>query len=189
MTGELHTILWRRLDTPGHDACRIAAVDAGWHIAGSAEFLHNGTPTHLSYSLSGDSDWRTRHGRVRGFVGSHDVDITIERASNGSWIVDGVAVTGLKHCLHLDFGFTPATNFTQLRQLALKDGEAADLPVAWLDVPPAALQIVDQRYERRGQSTYWYEAPRFAYAALLELTPAGVIRLYPGLWALESGQR
>jgi hypothetical protein len=39
-----------------------------------------------------------------------------------------------------------------------------------------------QSYERRGERTYWYEAPRFAYAAALEVTRAGFAWRYPGLW-------
>lgn len=183
---ERHSILWRRLDVPGHDACRVALLASGWQLAGTAVFLHNGAPARLSYSLSGDRDWRTRSGRIEGFVGQLVVDLAIERAMNGAWSVNGAVVHGLDHCVHLDFGFTPATNFPQVRQLALRNGDRADLPVAWLDVPPAALRVLDQRYERQGDSTYWYVAPSVDYEALLEVTPAGVIRRYPGLWELES---
>jgi uncharacterized protein len=123
---------------------------------------------------------------VRGFVGIHIIDVSIERAANGTWRLNGQMAPGLERHVHLDFGFTPATNFQQLRQLALADGEAADLPVVWLDVPPGVLQVLPQRYERRGDLTYWYEAPTVGYAALLEITPAGFIRSYPGLWELEE---
>jgi hypothetical protein len=43
-----------------------------------------------------------------------------------------------------------------------------------------------QRYERRGEFSYWYESPTANYAALLELTPHGIIREYPELWTLED---
>jgi uncharacterized protein len=46
--------------------------------------------------------------------------------------------------------------------------------------------VLPQRYERRTSSTHWYEAPTVGYEALLELTPAGFIRRYPGLWELEE---
>lgn len=88
--------------------------------------------------------------------------------------------------MHLDLSFTPATNFQQLRQLALADGGVSDLPVVWLDVPLSVLRVLPQRYERRGDLTYWYEAPTVGYAALLEITSAGFIRRYPGLWELEE---
>jgi hypothetical protein len=67
-----------------------------------------------------------------------------------------------------------------------KEGRAADVPVAWLDVSAGSLEALSQRYERRAEVTYWYEAPRFGYAALLEVTPAGFVKRYPGLWQAES---
>ena len=123
---------------------------------------------------------------MHGFVGPQTVDVEVERRSDGAWIVNGVAAPGLEGCVHLDYGFTPATNFPHFRQLALADGQAADLPAAWLNVPPRGLELLRQRYERRGDFAYWYEAPDVGYSALLELTPAGLIRRYPELWELEA---
>jgi hypothetical protein len=34
-----------------------------------------------------------------------------------------------------------------------------------------------QRYEQRAPSTYWYEAPRFDYAALLQVSTSGFVQL------------
>ena len=102
------------------------------------------------------------------------------------WTLNGAVVSGLENCVDLDFGFTPATNLLQLRRLALALEEAANVPVAWLDVSAGTLEVLHQRYERRSETTYWYEAPRFDYAAMLEVTAAGFIRRYPGLWEEES---
>jgi uncharacterized protein len=87
--------------------------------------------------------------------------------------------------IDLDLGFTPATNLLQLRRLALADGQAAEAPVAWLDVAVGTLTVLPQRYERRGDATYWYEAPSVPYTGLLEVTPTGFIRRYPDLWEME----
>jgi hypothetical protein len=54
-------------------------------------------------------------------------------------------------------------------------------PVAWLDASMGMLEFLARRYERRTETTYWYEAPRFEYAAMLEVTPDGFITRYPAL--------
>lgn len=72
-----------------------------------------------------------------------------------------------------------------IRRLALAEGQAGQAPAAWLHVSAGTLEVLPQRYERRAEATYWYEAPRFTYAALLEVTPAGFVRRYPGLWEME----
>lgn len=50
----------------------------------------------------------------------------------------------------------------------------------------AVLDLLHQRYERRTETECWYEAPRFGYVALFEVTPIGFVRRYPGLWELEK---
>lgn len=180
------SLLWRRLDTPGHDACRFERLESGWQLDGTAVFRHNGAPAQLSYRVGGDAAWRTRLGLVRGFVGTDVVDVTIKRTADGTWAVNDQIAPGLESLVHLDFGFTPATNFPQVRGLSQAAGHAVDLPVAWLDVPFSGLQVLPQRYERRSDTAVWYEAPSVGYAALLELTPEGFVRRYPGLWELED---
>jgi len=174
--------LWRRLDTPGHDACRLQPADGGWRLDGSAVFLHEGEPARLDYQVTCDAGWRAELGHVRGFIGARELDWRIVREPGGTWSVNGVAVPGLEACVDLDVGFTPATNVTLMRRVALVPGQAAEARVAWIDAPAGVLQALPQRYERRSERTYWYESSTSGYTALLELGPAGFIHRYPGLW-------
>jgi hypothetical protein len=91
----------------------------------------------------------------------------------------------LDGCVDLDLGFTPATNLFQLRRVALQVGQAADVPVAWLDGFVGTLDTLYQRYERRTAEAYWYEAPRFTYFALLQVNAFGFVEKYPNLWEAE----
>lgn len=178
-------ILWRRLDTPGHDACRLELRDDGWKLDGAAVYLENGVPAQLTYQVACDRAWRTQEGRVCGWLGTRFIDFSIVRTSEGVWTLNGVTVPGLENCVDLDLGFTPATNLLPLRRLSLSVGQAADAPAAWLDASADTLQVLPQRYERRAEAEYWYEAPRFDYAVLLEVSPTGFILRYPGLWEAE----
>jgi uncharacterized protein len=178
--------LWRRLDTPGHDACRLEQGATGWALDGAAVFSEDGSPAQLAYRIACDLAWRTQHGEVRGWLGGRAVEFSVSRTSEGLWTLNGVLVPRLEGCVDLDLGFTPATNLTQIRRSALAVGQAAHVPVAWLDPSAGTLEVLPQRYERRDETTYWYEAPRFDYAALLEVGPSGFIQRYPGLWEAEG---
>lgn len=179
-------ILWRRLDAPGHDACRVDRDGSGWRLEGTAVFRHDdGEPARFDYGVACDSSWRSLRGEVAGWLGARRVALTIERSPAGVWALDGAAVPGLERCVDLDLGFTPATNLLPLRRLALAEGEAAEAPAVWLDVAGGTLAELPQRYERRGAATYWYEAPTAGYAGLLEVTADGFVRRYPGLWEME----
>jgi uncharacterized protein len=182
----IDTILWRRLDAGGHDACRLVQRDGAWRLEGTAVFLHEGGPACLTYAVDCDGEWRTRTGGVHGWVGARPVDLRIVRTPGGNWTLNGQAVPNLDGCVDLDLGFTPATNLFQVRRVALQVGQAADLPVAWLDVPAGVLDILHQRYERRTAETYWYEAPRFDYFALIQVSAVGFVEKYPNLWEAES---
>jgi uncharacterized protein len=192
--------LWRRLEVPGHDACRLDAVEDGWLLHGAAVFRLDGAPARLDYFVDCDRAWHARTASVEGWVGAQPIAITIARAGDGKWLLDDVPVPGLDDCLDVDFGFTPATNLIQLRRVALAVGEAANVPVAWLDVPANTLERLEQRYHRLTDTTYEYHSskrsgvqiPRLAplarddYHAVLETTPEGFVRRYPDLWELED---
>lgn len=179
--------LWRRIDTPGHDACWYERTDDGWRLDGTAVFSSDGAPAVLRYRVSCDRTWRTRSGRVDGRVGDRTVELAIERTADGRWRIGGAIAPGLEGCEHLDYGFSPATNFPQLQQLALAVGQSAALSVAWIDVPGvAALEALPQHYARRRDDAYWYESPTASYTGLIEVTDDGIVRRYPGLWELET---
>jgi uncharacterized protein len=178
--------IWRRLDTPGHDAAHVSRTADGWRLEGTTVFVHERGPARLSYWVNCAPDWRTLRGGVAGWVGDQRCDIEVARSETRQWRLDGEIVAGLERCLDLDFGFTPATNFLQLQRCGLRIGETAEFPVAWLDVPDASLTFLPQRYEKRTAAIYWYESPQSSYSALLEIADSGFVRSYPGLWAMEE---
>ena len=174
-------MFWRRLDVPGHDACRLDETASEWKMEGTAVFRDQSRPAMLAYVVEGDAGWRAREARVRGWIGEQPFGVVISRRG-ASWHLDGVPVLGLDGCVDVDLGFTPATNLIPIRRLALKVGQAADVPAAWLDVATGTLKLLAQRYERRSETAYWYQAPMFSYAAELDVGPDGFVRRYPGLW-------
>jgi hypothetical protein len=180
------SMLWQRLDAPGHDACRLERHEAGFRLRGTAVCLEAGAPASLAYTVECDDGWRTRRGLIHGWIGAVALDFHIVRDPHHGWTCNGQHVDGLAHCLDLDLGFTPATNLFQLRRLSLREGEAADNPVAWFDITTGKLELVVQRYERRTADTYWYESARFNYRAMLEVDAHGFVRRYPQLWEAQS---
>jgi uncharacterized protein len=182
------TVLWRRLDAPGHDACRVVRTRRGWRLEGTAIFLEKRSVARLDYGLECDRSWRSSRGDVIGWVGARAVRLAIARVRAG-WAIGGKVVPGLADCLDLDFGFTPATNLFQLRRLDLAVGASAACPVAWLDTGGTTLRRLFQVYERRSPTTYRYEADSVPYRALLRIDSTGFVRDYPRLWRMEPTAR
>ena len=181
-----HAMLWRRLDSPGHDACQLTEVREGWQVDGTAVFMHEGKPAHLRYQVTADATWRAEDGDVVGWVGDASVNLSIVRQRDGEWTINGSPVPDVRGCIDLDLAFTPATNLFALRRIALDVGEGADAPAAWLDIGTWTLVPLPQRYERRTASTYWYEAPTVGYGELIEVTDVGFVAEYTNLWTVEQ---
>jgi uncharacterized protein len=179
---------WMRLDRPGRDAALLRRIDDGWALEGGAAFDHDAGSAAVAYQVETDGRWETRRGVITGFVAGEAIRHEIERDSAG-WRLNGVRIEGLDHLVDLDYGFTPATNVLQLSRTAPKTGQRVEVPVAWFDLDSASLIELPQTYERRGEASYWYEAPTVPYQGLLEIAPNGFVRCYPGLWRLiEAAQ-
>jgi uncharacterized protein len=176
---------WRRLDRPGRDAALLRAHRDGWLLQGAAAFDLEVGSAAVAYEVQVDARLEITRGALSGFLGQATVRHEILRDERG-WRINGVEVDGLQHLVDLDFGFTPATNVLQLMRMALPPGEKAELAVAWFDLDSKTLTELPQTYERRGEASYWYEAPSVPYQALLEIAPNGFIDSYPGLWRLVA---
>jgi hypothetical protein len=176
--------IWRRLDRPGHDAACLVPTAAGWSLRGTAVFRHPAGPACLHYHVAVDAGWRTRSGGVHGFLAGEAIRHRFSRDARG-WHFDGGLVAGMQHLCDLDFGFTPATNLLQIRRAAIAPGQSVELPVAWFDIGATTLAELPQRYQRRDERSYWYEAPGVPYQGLLEVSATGFAETYPGLWQME----
>lgn len=176
---------WRRLDRPGHDAATIERSGDGWTLSGFAAFSENGV-TGLHYQVELGRDFATRSARIEGF--RDDRRFVHEFRRSGAWYLDEVEIPGLEDLVHLDFGFTPSTNYQQLRHAGLKVGDEAEVPVAWFDIGEAGLVRLPQHYRRVSEDRYEYSSPIASYADVLELAPNGFVRVYPGLWEMEGEQ-
>jgi uncharacterized protein len=176
--------LWKRLDTPGHDACWLAEDRNGLTLRGTAVFLDGGEPACLSYEVHCNRAGRTIAGNVTGFIGPRQIADVVTR-ENGQWHLNGIAAPGLDHLVDLDLAFTPATNLLQLRRVPLPLNESVPISVAWLEAGSSALSELPQVYRRLSESTVAYAAPSVGYEGVIELLPSGFIRRYPGLWDAE----
>ena len=173
---------WRKLDHPGHDSCRLFKLSDGWRLSGSAVFWDAGRPCHFLYEVLTDATWRTRRASVAGYLGNRAIELRINRAGKEHWKVGGEAQDSIAGCIDVDLGFTPATNLIALRRLALKVGQRAQAPAAYLSFPGMRFVKLPQTYHRIGRNEYEYEALTVGYAGTLRVLPSGAIDHYPGLF-------
>lgn len=183
-------ILWRRLDVPGHDTCRILSTADGARLVGVAVFAHPAGPAALSYAVDCDDRWRPRAARIEGWVGERAVNHTLARDGVG-WTLDGAPVRNLDGCVDLDLGITPATHTLALRRMDLKIGDEADAPAAWLalaDDPGGAflLRRLDQTWVREDTERYVYTSDTGYEGTLRVDSATRFVTDQPKRWVRET---
>jgi hypothetical protein len=182
------TILWRRLDLPGHELARLAQRDDGWELRGTAVFAHGREPCELHYAVVCDAGWRTSSARVTGRIGERVVDLSIAVDGARRWACNGEEQPAVAGCDDIDLAFSPSTNLLPLRRLALAVGDEARVRAAWLPFPELELEPLEQLYRREGERVYRYESAGGSFERTLEVDDAGFVLDYPGLWHAETGE-
>src|SRR5205809_1615153 len=180
------SILWRRLDQPGHEAARLSFHDSSWHLTGTAVFTHHQQPCRLDYLVVCNAEWQTLSGRVTGWVGNKSVEIALSVAAARRWRLNGTECPAVAGCLDLDLGFSPSTNLLPIRRLGLAVGQEAKVQAAWLSFPGFTLEPLDQLYRRIDVATYRYETVGGRFVAALQVNDAGFVTDYPNFCTLAA---
>lgn len=182
---EEHSIIWRRLDKPGHESARVYGDGEGWYLDGAAIFLHEHQPCRLEYLIQCGMDWQTEFVSVDGWVGDEVVEIEIEVNKGDVWLLNGDEITSVQGCIDIDLNFSPVTNLLPLRRLDLAVGESQTVRAAWLRFPSFELEALDQIYTRIDETTVRYESGG-KFAAEFTVNDAGLVINYPEIWINET---
>lgn len=180
------SILWRRLDRPGHDSARLIERTAGAILEGTAVFSEAGLPCRLDYRIECDAAWRTQSAHVLGWLDATAIDFAIVADAARAWTVNGRPCPEVQGCEDVDLSFTPATNLLPIRRTGLAVGARAAVRAAWLGFPALTLEPLDQVYERVAECRYDYRSDGGAFRAILDTNRSGFVTEYSGLWRIEG---
>jgi hypothetical protein len=180
------TIMWRRLDLPGHETARLLRTPHGWQLAGVAIFAQSQQPCRLDYKIACDERWLTRRCSISGYIGATPVKMEITRSPLNEWMNNGTALTNLENCDDIDLEFSPATNLLPIRRLELAVGASAAVSAAWIRFPDLTTEVLEQVYTRLSAERYLYESARGAFRREITVDSAGFVSEYPGLWRAEG---
>jgi uncharacterized protein len=186
------TIIWRRLDEPGHEFAQLFFEDNVWRLSGTAIFAFGRPqrrPVRLDYLVICNADWQTRSASVSGWVGDETVCIDISVDEARRWRLNGVEVSAVEGCLDIDLNFSPSTNLLPIRRLRLNVGDEVAATAAWLRFPDFRLEPLTQSYRRISGAGYRYESGGGEFVAQLSVNEVGFVTSYPNLWVVEAPTR
>ena len=180
------SILWSRLDRPGHESARLIQSAGSWHLTGSAVFAEKGQPVRLDYLIICDAAWKTQSAIVAGWIGNREIAIEIVVTPDARWLLNNEPVPSVRGCLDIDLNFSPSTNLLPVRRLNLPVGHEAALRAAWLRFPSFELEALEQVYRRVSSRTFIYESGGGRFTAQLDVNDVGFPTNYAGLWRAEA---
>lgn len=180
------SILWRRLDHPGHETVRLVRRGAQWHLAGTAVFVYDHRAGRLDYEVVCDSEWRTLAVGLAGCIRGEEVDIAIEVDAARVWRIEGLESASVAGCVDIDLGFSPCTSMLPIRRLALDIGQEAEVRTARLRLPKLDLEPLAQTYLRLDATTYRYTGDNGRFVRELRVNEDGFVVDYPTQWIEEK---
>lgn len=185
MAARMRTIRWAEWNGKGLEHLSLSQSDEGQSAAGVVIAERGGAAFGLTYHLRVDGQWRLRALSAWLTDGSR---LHVLSDGRGRWTdAEGRVLGALSGCVDVDIAATPFTNTLPIRRLALKDGEAEEIPVAYIPVPSLAIEPVEQRYTRLAAGRFLYESLSSGFSAELEVDEDGVVRDYPGLFRRVMG--
>jgi len=185
VSGAAAAILWRRVDRPGHESARVSPGAAGWELAGTAVFAHEGKACGFNYTIACDREWRTKSADVVGWLGADAVRVNALVGEDGRWRVDGVDIPEIAGCVDVDLNFSPSTNLLPIRRLDLAVGEEKEVRAAWLRFPSFRFEPLEQTYRRLAEGRYVYRSAGGRFERELDVDGNGFVLRYPGFWEVE----
>ena len=170
----------------GFEAAYFTNEVNGLLIEGTTVGLQDGATWVVSYEVHVDLAWRTRVARITIRTSSGSIDRHLEADAVGHWLIDGEEADHLTGCLDVDLESSAMTNALPVHRLALARGERASAPAAYVRLPDASIERLEQRYTRiegqpDGRDCYEYHAPVFDFRCVLVYDEAGLVLDYPGI--------
>jgi hypothetical protein len=136
-----YTARWQRWDNDGDETLTLRWENEAWTATGDVGF------EAITYVLRLSPMWHVRQFLL--FRDLAEPDLWLGTDGSGRWgEMNGAHRQDIDGCLDLHLGCTPFTTSVPIRRLQLDIGDAAEIPVATIDVETLGVVPARHRYER-----------------------------------------
>lgn len=168
----------------GFEVVHFRRLDDGFLAAGSTSAVEAGDTWIVDYEIEVDASGCTRRAAITSRSQRGTARTVVESDGAGAWRVDGLPAPQLDGCLDVDLESSALTNAFPVRRLALRPGDRAAAPAAYVRALGLGVDRLDQHYTRLSGDAgrrYAYAAPVFDFACELAYDASGLVLDYPGI--------
>ena len=179
-------IMWVPWSAAGLEHLRLLQQDGNILADSFMLGVSNRMPFRLHYEITCDSNWIVKELSLT-LLSGNPKNIKIQSDGQGHWSTHtGDPIPSLEGCIDVDISATPFTNTLQIRRLALRPGQSAEVLVAYVLIPEMELMTDRQRYTclelKSNGGLYKYESMESDFEADLPIDSDGLVIDYPGLF-------
>jgi uncharacterized protein len=173
---------WRHVDArTGFEVLFLPSDADPLVFEGHVAAVEEGEAWSVRYTIAARPNWSAHTARVEIRSASGERQVQLDADGHGAWRVDGKPAPHLDGCLDVDLEASAFTNAFPVHRLHLEVGDEAEAPAAYVRVPDARVERLEQSYRRLDDTTYAYAAPDLDFQATLAYDPDGLVVTYPGL--------
>lgn len=178
------TYAWRRiLDHGSFEHASVVRHGNAISIEGDILATHDGKPLRVTYALATDDDSISRSLTLEQEFDGEVRRLTLARADDGRWWINGILAPELAGCSDIDLGLSPSTNALPIGRMLSAGAAGAEVSAAWVRFPSLEVTPAIQRYTRLAARTWRYESLASGFTALLEVDDWAVPAIYEGVWS------
>jgi hypothetical protein len=179
-------IVWRRLDLPGAEYCKLSFENEKWCLKGSVVLVLESRPLQVQYQIRCNAGWETEEVTVNLDIDGSEEALQLLVDEQHRWWAAGRELTDLQGCVDIDLGVTPSTNTLPIRRLGLAIGQTQNVRAAWIKFPSLEARPFPQTYTRIGENLYRYESNNGSFMAEIKVDTSGLVSYYPDGWECSA---
>jgi uncharacterized protein len=175
-------LVWRGLEEWRAESALVQVGDG--HLSATGTQLGvEPEPYRLDYELETGADWVTQRLSLQAHGEGWERSLELIREPDGRWSANGEARADLGDALDCDLAYSPLTNAMPVFRHGMREtgARAADLVMAWVDVPALTVHRSEQRYEPVDARSVRFVSPGDGFQVELELDGDGLVVRYPQL--------
>lgn len=174
-------IIWQGIYYQSMESCNLFIEQDHIKIESKIIGTHQDIVYDIEYIIVTNKNWKVLSFNIKTQL-NEEINILEGKKDSKNWIINGELKTEFQSCIDIDISLTPFTNTLPINRLNLKEKDALDINVLYIDVLGQRIDSTIQKYTKLSSTKYLYENKSSSFQEQIEVDQIGIIVNYPNLF-------